>query len=282
MIAMALACGSKLLFADEPTTAVDVSVQLRILRLSQDVMQKTGMSVILISHDMGVIGSMCDRVHVMYAGQIVEYGPTQEVIQKPAHPYVVSLINAIPRFEGSDRRLRHIRGEVCDPLSPPSGCRFHPRCPSARPECSEVDPIMVPVGGSSWRCLPRLERGVHGTPEGRRETRSWDGVAFGETRVMESGKLAGRRRPDEGGQAKVLFVVSFLASYSGRHQRRLGDWGAYGVIGIPRAEGRIANTARDRGKSGRLLVHRWPCAGRRNAAGERIASVPSRPEPLNS
>lgn len=146
MIAMALACESKLLLADEPTTAVDVSVQLQILKLIQEIMHKRSMSVILISHDMGVIGSMCNRVYVMYAGKIVEYGPVKDIIQSPSHPYVISLIDAIPAFEGSERRLRHIPGEVCDPLSPPPGCRFHPRCPSVTAQCAEVVPEMATLG----------------------------------------------------------------------------------------------------------------------------------------
>jgi oligopeptide/dipeptide ABC transporter ATP-binding protein len=146
MIAMALACGSGLLIADEPTTALDVSVQLQILKLIQEIINGTEMSAILISHDIGVIGSMCDRVYVMYAGQMVEHGPVREIVTRPAHPYSECLINAIPRFDGSKRDLSHIRGEVCDPLSPPTGCRFHPRCPLATDECSVQTPGMVDVG----------------------------------------------------------------------------------------------------------------------------------------
>jgi len=146
MIAMALACDSSLLIADEPTTALDVSVQLQILKLIQDIMNGTKMSAILISHDIGVIGSMCDRVYVMYAGQMVEHGPVREVITRPAHPYAECLINAIPRSDSAKRSLTHIRGEVCDPLLPPTGCRFHPRCPLATVECSEQAPSMVEVG----------------------------------------------------------------------------------------------------------------------------------------
>ena len=146
MIAMALSCGSQLLIADEPTTALDVSVQLQILKLIRSIMDETGMSTLIISHDMSVIGSVCDRVYVMYASRVVEHGPAKEIIECPRHPYVEGLIRSIPRFESCDSRLEHIRGEVPNPLELPTGCRFHPRCGHASPNCAEQMPALVEVG----------------------------------------------------------------------------------------------------------------------------------------
>lgn len=146
MIAMALSCGSKLLIADEPTTALDVSVQLQILKLIRSIMDETRMSTLVISHDMGVIGSVCDRIYVMYASRVVESGPTEEIIDRPQHPYVAGLINSIPRFESRSETLEHIRGEVPNPLDPPSGCRFHPRCGHASASCADDTPPLLQVG----------------------------------------------------------------------------------------------------------------------------------------
>ncbi len=146
MIAMALSCGSQLLIADEPTTALDVSVQLQILKLIRSIMDATRMSTLVISHDMGVIGSICDRIYVMYASRVVEHGPAKEIIECPRHPYVEGLIRSIPRFQSCDSRLEHIRGEVPNPLEFPTGCRFHPRCGHASPNCAQQMPALVEVG----------------------------------------------------------------------------------------------------------------------------------------
>ncbi len=145
MIAMALACGSDLLIADEPTTALDVSVQLQILKLLRDLVEDVGMSILLISHDMGVIGSTCDRINVMYAGTVVESGPTRAIIDKPLHPYTRGLMGVIPGFKGNTKRLQPLRGRVADPLNPPQGCRFHPRCPFAMEICKKKVPPRVEV-----------------------------------------------------------------------------------------------------------------------------------------
>ncbi len=146
MIAMALSCGSRLLIADEPTTALDVSVQLQILKLIRQIMDDTNMSTLIISHDMGVIGCICDRIYVMYASQIVEHGPTEAIIEHPGHPYVIGLIGSIPAFVKSEARLEHIPGEVPNPLDPPSGCRFHPRCKHAIAACRTTRPDLRDVG----------------------------------------------------------------------------------------------------------------------------------------
>ena len=146
MIAMALSCGSRLLIADEPTTALDVSVQLQILKLIRQIMDDTNMSTLVISHDMGVIGCVCDRIYVMYASRIVEHGPTEAIIEHPRHPYVIGLIRSIPAFVKDVTRLEHITGEVPNPINPPSGCRFHPRCKYAIEECTRTRPELVSVG----------------------------------------------------------------------------------------------------------------------------------------
>ncbi len=161
MIAVALSCGSQLLIADEPTTALDVSVQLQILKLIRFIMDETRMSTLVISHDMGVIGSICDRIYVMYASRVVEHGPAEEIIECPRHPYVEGLIRSIPRFESSVSRLEHIRGEVPNPLEFPTGCRFHPRCDHPLPNCAQQMPALVEVGTehftACWRATD--ERG---------------------------------------------------------------------------------------------------------------------------
>jgi oligopeptide/dipeptide ABC transporter ATP-binding protein len=146
MIAMALSCGSRLLIADEPTTALDVSVQLQILKLIRQIMDDTNMSTLIISHDMGVIGCICNRIYVMYASRIVEHGPTAAIIEHPGHPYVVGLIGSIPAFVKSESRLEHIPGEVPNPLDPPPGCRFHPRCKYAITTCRKTRPPLRDVG----------------------------------------------------------------------------------------------------------------------------------------
>jgi len=145
LIAMALACKSKLLIADEPTTALDVSVQLQILKLLYEIRQQTGMSILLISHDLGVVSNMCDRVIVMYAGTLLEEGPTAAVIHNPLHPYTQGLIKAVPDFAPRRGTLGTLEGEVPNLIIPPSGCRFHPRCPFKQSGCEERRPSMLEI-----------------------------------------------------------------------------------------------------------------------------------------
>ena len=145
MIAMALACGSDLLIADEPTTALDVSVQLQVLKLLRRVMKDAGMSILLISHDMGVIGSSCERVNVMYAGSVVESGSVRAIIDRPLHPYSKGLMEVIPSFSENKKRLQPLKGEVPSLLHPPPGCRFHSRCPFAMSVCKEKVPPRVEI-----------------------------------------------------------------------------------------------------------------------------------------
>src|SRR5204862_7136336 len=132
MIAMALASEPKLLVADEPTTALDVTIQAQILELLRDLKQRLGMSILLITHNLGIVGDMADRVAVMYAGQIVELAPALELLRRPLHPYTKALMRSVPKLSGEHQRLTAIPGSVPSLAAMPAGCRFHPRCPKAQ------------------------------------------------------------------------------------------------------------------------------------------------------
>lgn len=136
MIAIALACEPKLLIADEPTTALDVTIQAQILELMQELRKKLGMSIIMITHDLGVVASMCERIAVMYAGHIVEYGTADEIFYEPKHEYTKGLINSIPKLNVQEtERLIPIEGQPVDLLNPPAGCPFAPRCANCMKIC---------------------------------------------------------------------------------------------------------------------------------------------------
>ncbi len=139
MIAIALACRPKLLIADEPTTALDVTIQAQVLELIAEIRQKLGMSVVLITHDLGVVAEYCDRVAVMYAGQIIETGPTKSVIGQSAHPYTQGLLRSIPNLAHLDKKIRPIEGQVPELIDLPPGCRFIGRCEKRHEGCT--DPI---------------------------------------------------------------------------------------------------------------------------------------------
>ncbi len=136
MIAIALACRPKLLIADEPTTALDVTIQAQVLELIADIRQKLGMSVVLITHDLGVVAEYCDHVAVMYAGQVIETGPTKTVIGQSAHPYTQGLLRSIPNLAHLDRRIRPIEGQVPELIDLPPGCRFIGRCDKREDDCT--------------------------------------------------------------------------------------------------------------------------------------------------
>ncbi len=155
MIAMALACDPDLLIADEPTTALDVTVQAQILDLMADLKDSYGSSILMITHDLGVIAEISDEVAVMYAGQVAEYALTDDIFEAPLHPYTQGLLDSRPRLAeaGEDRRLRPILGTVPSPVSFIPGCRFHPRCPFSTSECQEEVPEMREVlHGHMVRC----------------------------------------------------------------------------------------------------------------------------------
>ncbi len=145
LIAMALVCNPKLLIADEPTTALDVTIQYEILRLITEIRSKFGLSILLITHDMGVAAEICDRIYVMYAGKIVEEGDVYQIFKAPRHPYTKALMNSLLRPDRPATKVQGIPGSVPNLMSPPPGCRFHPRCPQAMDICRTTEPRLKPT-----------------------------------------------------------------------------------------------------------------------------------------
>ena len=169
MIAMALACDPKLLIADEPTTALDVTIQAQILQLLTRLRERRNLGLLLITHDLGVVAETADRVAVMYAGKIVEEAPVRELFRRPRHPYTEGLLRAVPHLSeagvGRKARLETIEGVVPNPLELPPGCRFAPRCLHAREECGRSEIPLIPVGSAhSSRCI-RVDE-IYGLAEG--------------------------------------------------------------------------------------------------------------------
>jgi len=154
MIAMALICHPQILIADEPTTALDVTIQAQILELLSRLQQQLGMAVLLITHDLGVVAGSADRVVVMYAGQVVESAPTRTLFARPGHPYTEGLMASIPRLDRPRERLHSIPGSVPAATAWPAGCRFHPRCPYAWDKCRTEEPPLLETGadGQAARC----------------------------------------------------------------------------------------------------------------------------------
>ena len=157
MIAMALACKPSLLIADEPTTALDVTVQSQILALLKDLQRDLGMSVLLITHDLGIVAEVADRVAVMYAGRIVETADVRALFASPRHPYTVGLFDSLPRVGEIRARLRAIPGQVPDPAAFPEGCRFHPRCPLAIDRCRSEVPLLREISPGHASACHRAE-----------------------------------------------------------------------------------------------------------------------------
>jgi peptide/nickel transport system ATP-binding protein len=154
MIAIALACGPELLIADEPTTALDVTIQAQILDLMRELKRSSGAAIVLITHDLGVVAEVCDEVAVMYAGEIVERAPADALFDAPEHPYTVGLLASIPRLDVRTDRLAAIDGVLPDMTSPPAGCRFAARCPFVIEACTSAPPPVIELGGGRWtRCL---------------------------------------------------------------------------------------------------------------------------------
>ncbi len=153
VIAMALACNPKLLIADEPTTALDVTIQAQVLDLMRRLQQELGTAIILITHDLGVISELVDTVVVMYAGQVVECAPVRRLFAAPRHPYTQGLLRSVPSLETREHRMRTIEGTVPSAFDLPSGCRFHPRCARALPICrSEEPPVVRDGAGGEAAC----------------------------------------------------------------------------------------------------------------------------------
>lgn len=157
MIAMALSCNPKLLIADEPTTALDVTIQAQILELMNKLQDELGTAIMLITHDLGVIAEVVEKVAVMYTGKIVEYGNTKDIFGNPQHPYTLGLLGSIPRLDGKEERLQAIPGNVPTPGSFPEGCGFNPRCPFAKDICIAKKPPQTTCGNgqlaSCWKLL---------------------------------------------------------------------------------------------------------------------------------
>jgi oligopeptide/dipeptide ABC transporter ATP-binding protein len=168
MIAMALACEPRLLIADEPTTALDVTIQAQILDLLSELRGRLGMAVILITHDLGVVAEVCDRVVVMYAGQVVEHGTVDQIVRDPRHPYTEGLLHAVPRLGSRKEMLAVIPGTVPSPVHWPIGCRFHDRCPYGWDKCVAELPPLLEAGGPDRLARCWLET----APERRAEVRA--------------------------------------------------------------------------------------------------------------
>ena len=167
VIAIALACNPKLLLADEPTTALDVTIQAQVMRMINDLKREFNTSMILITHDLGIVAESCDQVAIMYAGEIVEYGSLEDIFDHTTHPYTKGLFNSIPSLDKDTERLQPIQGLMPDPANLPEGCKFHPRCPYAVEACAQQHPGMTELTpGHLCRCLrcgdPILsQEGVH-------------------------------------------------------------------------------------------------------------------------
>ena len=166
MIAMALACKPKILIADEPTTALDVTIQAQVLDMMNELKSKLGTSVLMITHDLGIIAEMCDRVAVIYAGEVVELGNLEDIFHQTAHPYTQGLFDSLPNSAGDSKRLKPIKGLMPDPANLPVGCKFCERCPYATEECSKTSPELTEITPGHWvRCYHqscfRKEKAIH-------------------------------------------------------------------------------------------------------------------------
>ena len=159
VIAIALACRPNLLIADEPTTALDVTIQAQVIDMMNDLKDEFKTSIILITHDLGVVAEMCDKVAIMYAGEIVEFGKIEMIFDETAHPYTEGLFNSIPHLESKETRLKAIKGLMPDPANLPTGCKFHERCPYCKENCKTELPEYRDLGdGHMIRCHYPLER----------------------------------------------------------------------------------------------------------------------------
>ena len=159
IIAIALACNPKLLLADEPTTALDVTIQAQVMRMVNELKKEFGTSMVLITHDLGIVAESCDAVAIMYAGEIVEYGSLEDIFDRTAHPYTIGLFGSIPRLDLDTDRLQPIQGLMPDPINLPEGCPFHPRCPYAKEACRHEKPGHAEITpGHFVKCLRAKEQ----------------------------------------------------------------------------------------------------------------------------
>ena len=161
VIAIALACNPELLIADEPTTALDVTIQAQVMELMRDLKKEYNTAMIMITHDLGIVAEICDKVAIMYAGEIVEYADKTALFKEPKHPYTIGLFGSIPDIKRDDDTLKPIKGLMPDPTNLPTGCSFHPRCDKAVPECSQNVPQNVDIGGNHIvKCLLFSDQGA--------------------------------------------------------------------------------------------------------------------------
>lgn len=160
IIAIALACNPRLLIADEPTTALDVTIQAQVLKMMKSLKEKLGTAMILITHDLGIVAETCDKVAIMYAGEIVESGSAEDIFEHRAHPYTIGLFDSIPDLDKDEKRLKVIKGFVSNPADLPKGCKFHPRCPYCSEECMKIIPKAIETSAGHWvKCLKAKEVG---------------------------------------------------------------------------------------------------------------------------
>lgn len=150
IIAIAISCNPQLLIADEPTTALDVTVQAEVLELLKSLIQEYNMSLILVTHDLGIVAEICDRVAIMYAGKIMEIADVCSLYKNPRHPYSIGLLNAVPKIHGSRSEITGIKGSPPNLINPPSGCRFHPRCPYVFDKCKVYEPPLIEIGKNNY------------------------------------------------------------------------------------------------------------------------------------
>jgi peptide/nickel transport system ATP-binding protein len=158
-IARALAVKPRVLVCDEPVAALDVSIQAQVINLFMDLRARHALTYLFVSHNLGLVRFICDRVAIMYLGRLVETGPVAELFASPAHPYTQALLEAIPRLHGRKRVFEPVQGELPSPLAPPSGCAFHPRCPSATPECRATRPELRAIAPGRHAACHLLTKG---------------------------------------------------------------------------------------------------------------------------
>lgn len=156
IIAMALACKPKLLLADEPTTALDVTIQAQVLEMMNELKKELDTSVLLITHDLGVVAEMCEKVAVIYAGEVVEYGAAEDVFDNTAHPYTKGLFQSLPKLDSKETRLKPIKGMMPDPTELPEGCKFSERCPYATEECKKRAPKLMELKNGHYALCSRI------------------------------------------------------------------------------------------------------------------------------
>lgn len=153
IIAIALSCNPELLIADEPTTALDVTIQAQVMKLMNELKNEFNTSMIMITHDLGIVAEVCDKVAIMYAGEVVEYADKENLFNNPKHPYTIGLFESIPNLELDEKKLKPIKGLMPDPTNLPPGCSFHPRCPKAMERCKTSVPTQINIGDQMVKCF---------------------------------------------------------------------------------------------------------------------------------